>query len=251
MKITGGRLKVTEINTEDCATELPPHLDPAPTYPPASGTILYASMTVKFIALPTPAGDYFAHFSDGTTSGFRARVSASRANAGANRFRFGIANNSASVNAAGQIATDIATNQNQFLVVRFAVGTGESRLWLNPLSEASPSVAANDAPAPLTIQNFVFRQSTSMGTMCVDDLRIGTAFKDVVGPYYPLTVQHTDNNVQVCWPVDAVGYQLQFTDEVSPANWMDATDPVTVQGSKNVVTYPGTTGHKSFRLYKP
>src|SRR6185436_1242017 len=68
--VSGGKAILTQARGEDVNALL----DGQP-YATNSATVLYAKFTVNFSALPSgPTGGYFAHFKDGTTSGFRARV---------------------------------------------------------------------------------------------------------------------------------------------------------------------------------
>jgi hypothetical protein len=208
-------------------------------------------MNVALTSLPTPSGSYFAHFKADVFDGlnFRGRVFAATSGAASGKFRFGIANNAASISTAGLIPIDLSLYIPYFLVVRYDVGTGEGRMWIDPSSEASGGASAVDNPSPITIGAFTFRQNSGIGGVCVDDLKIGTAWVDVVAPV--LQISASGSNITLSWPVSAAGYTLQATDELVPANWTFVNDPIQVQGDKNVVTYNNTTGHRFFQLNKP
>jgi hypothetical protein len=222
------------------------------SYSTAGGTIFYVSMRVALTNLPTSAGSYFAHFKADAFDGlnFRGRTFAATSGAASGKYRLGVANNAASISAGGLLPTDLSLNTPYFIVIRYNVGTGESRLWINPAAESSAGVSAVDNPSPIAIGAFTFRQNSGIGGVCVDDLKIGTAWVDVaVGP--ALQIFAYGDDVTLCWPVAAAGYNLQFTDELEPQNWMNYTGPMDVLGDKNVVTYNDTTGHRFFRLNKP
>jgi hypothetical protein len=248
MQIVNGRVKVHEDQSEDCSTEMPPFQSVPTIYATSSGTILFASMNITLTNLPTPAGSYFAHFRD-TGNGFRARVFVSRGGASAGHFRLGIANNAAAISVSGQIATDLSLNTSYVIVVRYNVGTGESTLWLNPTSESDPGITATDAPFPVDIYAFTFRQNAGIGVVCVDDLKIGTTFSDVAP--FGLRITNTGTDVVISWPVAAQGYTLQSTESLPPPDWSDYSDQGSVAGDRKVVGITGVTGTRFFRLFKP
>ncbi len=175
--VVTGRLFLTEAESEDVNALLT-----GQPYTAAGGATLYSSFTINFSALPSGTGAYFAHFKDPTT-GFRGRVFASTTNAAPNSFRLGIGNSSNASATSGQLAGDLSLNTTYTVVTRYNLGTGLSTIWLNPLSESSPSATASDAPGPIDITAYAFRQSLAtgngMGSLFVDDLKIGTSFADV------------------------------------------------------------------------
>ncbi len=248
LRISGNKIVVSEDASEDASTEMP--VNSGATYSTASGTILYVSMRVALTNLPTSGGSYFAHFKADVFDGlnFRGRVFAATSGAASGKFRCGIVNNAASISAAGLLPSDLSLGIPYLVVVRYNVGTGESRMWINPSTESSAGSSAGDNPSPITIGAFTFRQNSGIGGVCIDDLKIGTSWLDVVGP--ALQIGASGRNITLCWPVAATGYVLQATDELVPANWMDVNDPIQVQGDKNVVTYNNTTGHRFYRLIK-
>ncbi len=80
------------------------------TYPATSGTVLYASFTLHFTALPSADGQFFAHFKNATASNFRARVFALTSGAGAGQFRIGIANTSTSATVTNAASLNLHTD---------------------------------------------------------------------------------------------------------------------------------------------
>ena len=185
----------------------------------------------------------------GSFVGFRTRVFVSTLNAAPGSYRLGIANNAAAITAGGQIPTDLLLNTSYFIVVRYNVGTGESKLWLNPVDETSSGLMAPDSPSLSSIEAFTFRQNGGIGVVCVDDLKIGTAFSDVAP--FGLRITKVGADVEISWPVAAEGYTLQSTESLSPADWSDYSDQGSAVGDRKVVSITGVTGTRFFRLFKP
>ena len=176
--VVSGQLSLTEAESEDVNTALS-----GGPYTVASAAVLYSSYTVSFGALPSGGGAYFAHFRD-TGTGFRARVFTSTTNAAPGSFRLGIGNSSGATATSGQIGVDLSLNTTYTVVTRYDVASGLSTIWLNPVAETDPGVTASDAPGLIDISSYGFRQSlatgSGMGTLTVDDLRVGTTFAEVV-----------------------------------------------------------------------
>ena len=169
--VVSEKLQVTFSRTEDIDAPLL-----GQPYTPAGGTVLYASFNLFFTALPTASGTYFAHFNAG--SNHRGVVFASTTGAPGGFFRLGIGNDSGATAASGPLTNSFATNQNYFVVTRYNVATGASTIWLNPAAETG-GVTASDAVNPVNIGSFSFRQASGVGTIFIDDLKVGTSFADV------------------------------------------------------------------------
>jgi endonuclease/exonuclease/phosphatase family metal-dependent hydrolase len=60
-------------------------------------------------------------------------------------------------------------------------------LWINPASESDPSISTAEDPSSFTVTAYAFRQSTGEGILTIDDLRVGTAFTDVITNAPPLS----------------------------------------------------------------
>ena len=160
-------------------------------YTTNSGTMLYASFKVMFTSLPSTNGAYFAHFKD-SASGFRCRVWASLTNATPPRFRLGVGNSSNGNPSTGQYPQDLNTGTVYQVVIRLDVATANSTIWLNPAAETDPSVTSVDAATgtagPVDITSIALRQDNGGGTCLIDDLKVGTAFLDVIGANTPPTI---------------------------------------------------------------
>lgn len=248
VKIVGNKVLLTSTNSEDVTTELPPNQAPVVVYTAASGAILYASLTINYVSLPAQQGDYFAHFKGATASDLRGRIFASTTNAAPGTYRLGVANNAAALPLSAQLATDLAPNTPYRVVLRYNVSTAESKLWLSPISESSPGVSATDNTSSTSIESFSFRQNPGIGTVCVDDLKVGGSFSDVVSP--ALTIVRDGAGFKISWPIDAsiAGYSLERTLSLSPpVSWSPFGSP-SVDGDQYVVAASAPPGTAFFRL---
>ena len=216
-------------------------------YLPSGGWLLYSRFTVNFSARPSAAGDYFAHFRSAGNS-FGARVFATTTGTAAGKLRLGIANNAGAPSAV--IPVDIGTNVTYTVVTRLNVGTGQSTLWINPNFESDTSVTATDSAFPFEVWTYAFRQSGGIGSLVVDDLKIGTAFLDVITPRPGLTITHSGSDIQITWPAAFTGYTLQYKGDLSAATWTDYTGTVSSQGDNSVVRFLGVSGQRFFQLVK-
>src|SRR5690606_32839147 len=120
----------------------------------SSGVVLYSGFTINAAELPTSSGNYFAHFKDGST-GFRGKIFVSTAGAAPGHYRIGVANAANGVSAS--VANDLATNTTYLVVSRYNTGTGDSVVWVNPVSVASGGAAAKDIVTTQTIAQYALR----------------------------------------------------------------------------------------------
>src|SRR5262249_34123333 len=133
-----------------------------------------------FLALPSNVGDYFLHLKDSTNgSNFRAKVWASTTNATSGGFRLGALNSAGS--GPFMFPRTLSLNHPYNVVMRYNQGSGETRLWVNPTSEASAFVDALDNTITSTIGGVGLREpGGGIGTNLVDNLVISTSFADVI-----------------------------------------------------------------------
>lgn len=246
VQVIGGKALISQTNAEDVNAVLTNS-----PFGPTSGVTLYAGFTVNFSALPSVAGEYFAHFKD-SGSTFRAKVFASRTDAATNMFRLSIANaaNSATF---GQVAQDLSLDTTYTVVIRYDCATGESELWVNPTSEASPSVTATDPPLTMVTTSFALRESSGMGTLFVDDLKVAGSFAEVfTAPTIQpsLSIVRTGNpfEVEISWPADATGYVLETKSDLNTAEW--SAGPTANLSGDRMVVITSATGNQFYRLIK-
>ena len=57
----------------------------------------------------------------------------------------------------------------------------ETRLWVDPVNEASTSISATDSAAA-AVAAFGLRQGTANSSQLISNLAVGTSFSDVVNP---------------------------------------------------------------------
>jgi hypothetical protein len=188
MVVSGGELQVSRSLSELCYAELVGR-----PYPTNGGGMFYSRFKVRFTALPTVGGNYFAFFQDDGGNGRRARIWASTTNAAAGKFRLGIGNGSDSTAASAQVARDLDTNVTYTVVTRLAAATSESFIWIDPAGEGSTNsttfAAGTDAfTTSADITSYAFRQAGSMGIMLVDDLVVGRTFAAVATTSAPAPI---------------------------------------------------------------
>ncbi|MCW5555195.1 MAG: immunoglobulin domain-containing protein [Verrucomicrobiae bacterium] len=175
-QVVSGRVQLSQNQSEDVAAGL--------TNAPYHSDALYASFTINFSVLPSGAGNYFAHFKDGGSANFRAKVFATTSGAAPGFFRVGVAN---VANTPLVIAADLALGGDYTLVLRYAAATPATTLWINPASEDSLTdrADATDSATALGISTFALRQSNSgggMGVLTLDDLIVATSFAEARTP---------------------------------------------------------------------
>ncbi len=248
-KVAGGVLHLLSAQTEDVNARLI-----GSPYATGAGTVLYASFNVSFSSVPSDRGDYFAHFRE-TGGAFHARVYVSTTNSPAGTFRLGIGNTASTVTNAVTLGRDLATGASYLAVVRYNVDSGISTLWVDPNSESAAGVSATDAADPAPIASFAFRQSTSIGSPAIDNLKIGLSFAEVVPGSFDarLTISRTASGLEVSWPSAATdaGFAIQTSTTLgASADWQSpGTSPVR-NGSRDVLTVNGPVGNAFYRLKK-
>ena len=208
-------------------------------FAPASGVVLYSGFTISLGELPNNAGNYFAHFKD-TSTGFRAKIFVSTGGAAAGHYRIGIANSANSVSS--NVANDLATNTTYLVVSRYNVGTGESAVWVNPVTLASGGSVANDVTTTMTVAQYGLRQDTGIGAIFLDNLKVGTSLADVAtipALSQTLTSQVINGELVLSW--SAPLFALQSASVVSGPY-------LTIPGATSPYTNSLTGSEKYFRL---
>lgn len=121
------------------------------------------------------ASVYFAHFIQGT-SGFDARVFVTAPTAGGN-YTVGF---SSSSTIAATWATDLNFGEWNRIIISYSRGTGEARLWINPVNQASTNLMYTSPFANTAMEGIAFRQAAGDSTQMIDNVILGTTFADVV-----------------------------------------------------------------------
>jgi Bacterial Ig domain len=236
VQVNGGAITVSSANSEDIS-------GPLIGSPIATGnsTVLYASFKVNFSSLPTGnGGDLFAHFANGST--LRGRIYASTSNAVPGSFRLRVANNS---NSNTELAQDLNIGTTYTVVTRYNVDAPATTIWVNPTSESDASASATDSASGLAILSYDFREDTGIGTMTVDDVKVGLSFADVVSGTItppspiPLSIAFSGGSVTLSWTNSA--FKLQSATSVA-GPYSD------VLGAASPYTTSTTGTEKYFRL---
>jgi hypothetical protein len=142
--------------------------------PIGAGDTVYAAFD---ITVPTqtvaPNNVYFAHFKDaGNFFGSRVWITGPAASG----YRLGITGDASLETATDLWPSDLAFGTTYRVVTKYDFDTGESRLWVNPANELSPSVLSDDSFAGDEFESYSLRQSTANSMQLIDNLCVATAF---------------------------------------------------------------------------
>jgi len=174
IQVSSGAAVVSHANSEDVNTDFTDQ---------ASGSVYYAiDFSVADLGAPYSGSDeeYFAHFrGSGGTSGFIARMFI---DAPASTGDFSVAVSTSSSDPAANWATDLDFNTVYRAVVRYDISANQTTLWIDASVEGDTSVQTGSGGSGATIEDFALRQSSSSEdeTITIDNLKVGTAFDDVV-----------------------------------------------------------------------
>jgi hypothetical protein len=205
---------------------------------------IFVAFTVRFSALPADF-EYFAHLNHG--SSFRARLYAGTNGAASGSFRLAIGNGGAA--GLGVVPSDLQLETTYTVVMRYHAATATGSLWVNPESETDAAAVATDTATAVTIQSFSFRNNAGIGTMRVEDLRMGASFSDVlIATGWGLSIAKTEGMLEVSWPATAVGYRLQSNSTPTQEGWLDEPTVPVVVGDRAIVRLPTSDAQRFFRL---
>jgi hypothetical protein len=141
------------------------------------GDVLYAAFDLT-VPTQTPAvtSTYFAHFKDNANF-FGARVWIAPPTAGGS-YRLALSNDSSITDNDGEVfwGSDLAFGTTYRVVTHYEYDTGATKLWVNPVSESSTSVAATDGFANDAFTNYSFRQNTTSTVQLIDNLCVADQF---------------------------------------------------------------------------
>ncbi len=233
VEVTGGVIKLSQKLSEDVSAAFP-----GGAVGPTQADAVYARFTVRFSALPTGNGGYFAHLKDTTaTTGMRCRIFATTNDAAPGMFRLGIA--AATNTPSAMLPRDLALHTPYRVACRMLLSDNTATLWLTPKSENDPGVTSTDTAAPKIAAAFAFRQSLSgragMGELTVDDLVVATAFAELFAASPPMILTEPQDQTV------AAGSEVVFTVEAS------GTEPLSYQWYFDSMACPEAT-NAVFRL---
>ena len=224
LQVTNGLAYIVSTNNEDLGAAL----IGSATYDGSLGYVFYTSFAVDCSYLPSPSGDYFFHLgaSAGDTTSFHDKVYVNTAHAAAGKFRIGIANTASTPI---QFTRDLLLGATYAVVTRYNAATGESTLWVNPITTQSPSVIATDNSSSSTVGGVALRQAgCCTGDLAIGPMKVGTSFSDVwTAPAQPLLSSQVDNgNIILSWTNPLFVLQ-SATDAAGPYTDLAATSPST------------------------
>ncbi len=146
-------------------------------YLPGSGAVLYVMLKAQWVdAGDTPVvGDSNGAFvllapSGAATADQLMQVATRIAGVPEGYFRLLVSNGESTYTEYSFTDLPLWTTYN--IVVRHDVDTAKATLWIDGVSESSPSVSAIDAQAPALISHVCFRQEPNMGNIYVDDMKV-------------------------------------------------------------------------------
>lgn len=154
----------------------------------AATATTYACLKVRVDGSPVSVGgNYFAHFTPSANPfNFRSRVFAT--DFGGSDFTFGIASSSSGTTPTVPWGAGLTFGVVYTVVHSYNGTTGESKLWVNPVTEASPSISSSAAAAAgEAVDRYAFRQSTATVVEYCDDLKVGQSFAEVCDGATPTT----------------------------------------------------------------
>ncbi len=231
-----GQLELTQADSEDVNAPLS-----GGPYTAASGAVLYAGFKVNFSGLPGGAGSYFASFKGSAATALKGRVFATTNNAAPGLFRLAIANDATPAADAVAWTTDLSLGTTYLVVTRYDIAAAKAMLWIDPTTEADPNVTGNDSATGVSITSYAFRQpassSTGIGTLRVDDLKVGLSFADVIST-------SSGTALKLSAPVLATGSEFQFTvtGEAGQTYSIEATTDFTTWTEVGKLPLDGSTG---------
>lgn len=179
-QVVSGSIILTQSNTEDIHAPLG-----SEPFEPGSGATVFAGFELTPRNCSTGNPGYFLHFKDGG-NGFRGRLFLEAMDgeldesAGEERCRLGISNGT---NAPDVFVPDsIPLNEPVTVVLAYDTGSGNTRLWVDPEQEGSPSVVASDERTAIAVHSIALRQAARIGQVEVDNIRVAANFEGALEP---------------------------------------------------------------------
>jgi hypothetical protein len=146
-------------------------------FSPARGATdaTYACFKLKISGTQTASGTYFAHLMN-TGTFFGARVFAMLNDA--TTYKLGISTTSTTPVGTAIWPTMLTKGVYYNVAIKYDAATGISTMWVDPGTEASPSVVSLVGPTGTLISGFALRQSAGYGVATIDDVGVGATFED-------------------------------------------------------------------------
>lgn len=129
--------------------------------------------------------DYFAHFRSAAFA-FPARIYIAPPTGGGN-FTFGLSGTSTGTTPVVFWGSDFAFGSTHLVVASYDAADGSTQLWVDPMSEASPSIVSAGGVVGDLISTYALRQGgTTTSEQIIGGILVGTTFADVVGGVVPV-----------------------------------------------------------------
>ena len=251
--VSAGRLVLTDARQESVRVSF------SSAY--SSGS-LYTRMTVNFSALPSGDGNYFAFFRGNSVDNLRGRVWATTNGAAPGKFRLGI---TTIQTPPALIERDLDLGTDYVLVTRYTMPQSSCTLWIDPVDEndTSSRVDYEADDKGWSIREFGFLQTAFyqagrgnyVGTLTVDDLRIGRTFTDVLPTLRITEITSGPGGIPQlrATGLAAVEYVLQASTNLISGNWLNLSTNTAGPGGLLEFTDPdaGTFPARFYRWVAP
>jgi hypothetical protein len=178
--VTNGQAQVTYPITATTPESLIAPLVGGP-YAPGKGTVLFTKFKATWTAaLPsTNSGSIVSLYDEtaGSTTGLRGRLSTTNTASG---FRVRIQNSEGGLYT--EFPQDLSVNTTYTIWLKYDVDGAETRLWVDPINEASSNVLNTDTAGGRAIYDVSLRQGTDTGPVLIDDLLVTITNRPIVSP---------------------------------------------------------------------
>jgi hypothetical protein len=146
-------------------------------YDESSSETLFVSFTLQVVELPTAGGGYFAHFRGGGSSTFRGRLFVAAPKDGG--YQLGVSNGASKFVDSVAFPTALEAGKSYRVVMSYEPSVAVTRLGIDPDQESDLTAVATDSVSVKSINQFAIRQSSGIGTIQIDHLKISTEFSDL------------------------------------------------------------------------
>ena len=146
-------------------------------YDESSSETLFVSFTLQVVDLPTAGGGYFAHFRSGGSSTFRGRLFIAASDDGG--YQLGVSNGASKFVDSVAFPTALEAGKSYRIVMSYEPSVAVTRLGIDPDQESDLTAVATDSVSVKSINQFAIRQSSGIGTIQIDHLKISTEFSDL------------------------------------------------------------------------
>lgn len=146
-------------------------------YDESSTETLFVSFSLQVVELPTAGGGYFAHFRSGGSSTFRGRLFIAASEDGG--YQLGVSNGASKFVDSVAFPNALEAGRSYRIVMSYEPSVAVTRLGIDPDQESDLTVVAKDSVSVKSINQFAIRQSSGIGTIRIDHLKISTEFSDL------------------------------------------------------------------------